>query len=474
MTIRRMGRFMTGLVLLSLLAGQGCTKGLDSATQAASKRTDLTIWSVVDDVDVYQDIISDYRALHPYVTVNYRRFRLEEYEDALVNALAEDRGPDIFLVHDTWISKYLSKIEPMPLQTTTAFQRVVGTLKKETTYVLESEPSISVRSYKTNYPDAVIKDTVRTVNVSTDPEKRQLEQRIVAVPMSVDTLAMYVNKDLLNAAGIATVPKDWATFQQVIPRLVKQDTQGNLLQSGAALGTAYNVERMSDILSALMMQNGAEMSAEDGSPTFALIPPALKDVREEPPAYQALSFYTDFANPSKEVYTWNAAQPDSYQAFIQGKTAFFFGYSYHLPYIRAQAPKLNLGIAALPQIEGNPVMNMANYWTWTVSKKTKNRDLAWNFLNFMIKPAEATKYLTEAKRPAAEKSLLTAQLENEDVGVFAAQVLTAKSWYLGNDPGAMEDAFKMMVDNVLNGVEEIPTAIKNAQQKISQTVKYSY
>lgn len=465
---------MTGLVLLSLLAGQGCTKGMDPATQAASKRTTLTIWSVIDDVDVYQGIISDYRALHPYVTVSYRRFRLEEYEDALLNALAEDRGPDIFLIHDTWISKYLPKIEPMPLQTTTAFQRVVGTVKKETTYVLETEPSVSVRSYKNNYPDAVIKDTVRTVNVSTDSAVRKLEQRIVAVPVSVDTLAMYVNKDLLNAAGIATVPKDWATFQAAMPRLVKQDAQGALLQSGAALGTAYNVERMSDILSALMMQNGAEMSADDGTPTFALVPAALSDVRNLPPSYQAVSFYTDFANPGKEVYTWNASQPDSYQAFVQGKVAFFFGYSYHLPYIRAQAPKLNLGIAQLPQIEGNPVVNMANYWTWTVSKKTKNRDVAWNFLNFMIKPDEVKKYLTAAKRPAADKSLLPDQLEDEDVGVFASQVLTAKSWYLGGDPSAMEDAFKVMVDNVLNGTEEIPTAVKNAQQKVSQTVKYSY
>ncbi|MCI0479201.1 ABC transporter substrate-binding protein, partial [Candidatus Uhrbacteria bacterium] len=297
MTIRRTGSFMAGLVLFSLLAGQGCTKGLDPATQAASKRTELVVWGVIDESDVYQGIISDYRALHPYVSVNYRRFRLEEYEDALVNAMAEDRGPDIFLVHNTWVSKYLPKIEPMPLQTSVAYQRVVGTVKKETVYVLETEPSISVRKYKENYPDSVIKDTVRTLNVSTSADQRKLEQRIVAVPVSVDTLGLYVNKDLLNAAGIATVPKDWAGFQSVMPRLVKQDSQGNLLQSGAALGTAYNVERMSDIVSALMMQNGAEMSSDDGTPTFALIPPALSGLRDQPPAYQAVGFYTDFANP---------------------------------------------------------------------------------------------------------------------------------------------------------------------------------
>jgi ABC-type glycerol-3-phosphate transport system substrate-binding protein len=119
-------------------------------------------------------------------------------------------------------------------------------------------------------------------------------------------------------------------------------------------------------------------------------------------------------------------------------------------------------------------VNFANYWAWTVSKKSKNPDVAWNLLNFMIKPEEATKYLTAAKRPAADKSLLPAQLEDENVGVFASQVLTSQSWYRGVDPAAMEDAFKVMVNDVLSGIEDIPTAIRTAQEKINQTVKYPY
>lgn len=471
MTRGRKSWFISGLLLCSVVLGQGCTKGPDAATREASQRIELNVWSVVDDVDVYQKIFSDYHALHPNVTINYRRFRLEEYENGLVNALAEDRGPDIFLIHNTWVSKYLPKIEPMPLKTTVAEQRIVGTVKKEATYVLVDSPSISVRKYKTDYPDAVAADTIRTVNVSTDPEKRQLEPRIVAVPMSVDTLGLFVNKDLLNAAGIATVPATWDRFQEAMPRLVRQDSQGELLQSGAALGTAYNVERASDIVAALMMQNGTEMSADDGAPTFGLIPRVLSGVRDQPPAYQALAFYTDFANPGKEVYTWNAKQPNSFDAFVQGKVAFFFGYSYHLPVIRARAPKLNLGIAQLPQIDGNPTVNFANYWTWTVSKKSENTDVAWNLLNFMITPDENIKYLDAANRPAATKSLLPDQLEDEDIGVFASQVLTSRSWYRGVDPRAMEDAFKVMIDDVLSGVEEIPTAVQNAASKVSQTIR---
>ncbi len=426
---------------------------------------------MIDDVDVYQDILKDYHVLHPNVTIVYRRFRLEEYENALLNALAEDRGPDIFMVHDTWISKYQPKILPMPPTTNVAIQQIVGTLKKEAVYTVHKENSISLRNYKNNYPDAVAKDTIRTVNVSTKADVRQLEDRIMALPVSVDTLGMYVNKDLLNAAGVATIPATWDAFQTVIPKLVKQNTQGDILQAAAALGTGYNVERSPDIITALMLQNGAEMSADDGTPTFAVVPPALSEQRDQPPSFQALSFYTDFANPAKSVYTWNAKQPNSLEAFIQGKAAFFFGYSYHLATIRARAPKLNLGIAPLPQISGNPVVNVANYWTWTVSKKTKHGDTAWNFLNFMIKPEEAKKYLQAAKRPAAEKLLLADQLEDEDVGVFASQVLTSKSWYRGDDPQAMEDSFMVMIENVLSGVEDIPNAIRNAQTKVAQTVK---
>ncbi len=38
-------------------------------------------------------------------------------------------------------------------------------------------------------------------------------------------------------------------------------------------------------------------------------------------------------------------------ASIAGKTGYFFGYAYHLPRIRAQAPKLNFGVTGIPQID---------------------------------------------------------------------------------------------------------------------------
>lgn len=467
---------MKYLVLSSFLTlalfGASCTKGPDAATRAALQPKTLNIWAVVDDSDVYAPMLEAYSMAHPHVSINYRRFRLEEYESALLNAFAEDKGPDIFLIHNTWVGKYMSKIEPMPAFTKMAYRFAEGPSTNRTyTYELRNERSILIKDVKEVYPDVVAGDVLRRINTSPEGSPAVWEDKVVALPMSVDTLALFVNKDLLNAAGIPTIPDTWAKFQATIPRLVKVDRDGKLLQSGAALGLAYNVERSVDILSILMMQNGTQMAYEDGNPSFAIMPPGMTRDRGDLPGRQALLFYLDFANPDKEIYTWNAEMPNSLEAFIQGRLAYFFGYSYHLPTIKARAPKLNLAISKLPQIEGNPVSNYANYWLWTVSKKSESTDIAWNFLNYLIKPENEKQYLDLAKRPPAHKSLINDYLEDEEMGVFASQILTSRSWYKGADPVTMETVLKEMIEeSAKSDVESLSKIMLTSQEKVRQTI----
>lgn len=465
-------RFFSSLLLLSFI-GAGCTQAPDAATVAASKPKTLVIWGVVDDLTPYDEIFNSYRKIAPNISIEYRRFRLEDYESALLNALAEDRGPDIFMMHNTWVGKYMPKILPMPLSVKIATKTVQGTLKKETVWQLNPEKLVSLRQFKEEYLDAVSKDMIRNTNISTDPDKKDFQDRIMGMPLSVDTLALYVNKDLLNAAGIANIPQTWDIFQEAVKRLVKLDDTSALIQAGVAMGTGANVNRSADILQAIMMQNGAEMSKANGSPTFAVLPEKLSGERDIPPGNQAVSFYTDFANPAKDNYSWNKKMPNSLEAFTSGKVAFMLGYSYDLPTIKARAPKLNLAISKFPQIAGNPEANIANYWAWTVSKKTKSSDIAWHFVNYMHQPEQAKLYLKVVKRPAALRALLPAQLDDEDIGVFAAQVLNAQSWYRGNDAKATEDAFIKLIDTSI-GVEPevISKNIHDAQNIVSQTYAF--
>jgi len=455
------------MVTLLALAGQGCTQGISPETQSAAKPVVIRVWAVVDDADVYDAAMNAFRKQHPNVTFDYRRLRLEEYESELLNAFAEDRGPDVFLIHNDWTNAYTTKITAMPKVTKTAYRTMTEGLQPQPTWTLKSEPTISNKEFKDQFADVVTGDIMRTLNTgSTD--KPNYEQRPMGVPVGIDTLALYYNKDFLNTAGIPTPPENWTQFAEDVKKLTKLDKEGKLLQSAAGIGTAFNVERGTDVLTALMMQNGTDMGNENGV-TFNRIPLALQGIKEIPPAYQALEFYTSFSDPTKDTYTWNASQPNSMDAFVQGKVAFFFGYAYQYADIKARAPKINLGLSKLPQIEGNPIKNVANYWYWVVSKKSKSQDLDWRFLNTLSTADAATKILTIAQRPAARKSLLTAQLESERVGVFASQVLTATSWYQGRDPKTMESTLEQMINDLVTGVRDTQHAVSFAASQISQT-----
>ena len=458
---------LASIVLLAVLvvSGAGCLSSKLQAPPATSKPLTLTYWRVLDDSDSFDEIIAAYRALHPNVTVNYRKLRLEEYERELLNALAEDRGPDILSLHNDWVRSYQSKLLPAPASVKMSFREIQG-VQKNQVWVEKTLPVITPAQVRDQFVDQVSRDVI-IKGQSEDPKKGIVDQ-LWGLPMALDTMVLYYNRDVLNAAGIPTAATTWAEFQDHVKRLTTYDAQGKLVKPAVGIGTSKNVERSFDLLSLLMMQNGAQMTDANGIPTFNRTPENLD--REVPPGMEALIFYTDFANPSKEVFTWDDTQPNSYDAFVSGKTAYFFGYSYHLPRIRSQAPKLNFGLTNVPQIDPASKVNYANYWVETVSKKTKSPDAAWDFLQFAAKADQAKLYLAKTGKPTALRSLVNTQLSEPDLGVFASQVLTAKSWYQGVNIAATEGAFDEMIDATLAGVDP-NRAINLAIQTIAQTIR---
>ena len=451
------------IISLSLLAifilgsGFGC-KTVDKKTQEAMQPITLTYWRVFDDSDAFQEIIDKYKVIHPNITINYRKLRYEEYESELLNALAEDRGPDMLSIHNTWLRKYQNKLAPMPTSITMAYPVEQGSIKKEVVPVLKTVKSLSLSDLKNLFIDTVYNDVVLDDN------------QIYGLPLSVDTLVLYYNRDLLNNAGITQAPQYWnKEFQQNVKKMTKQDPVQGIVQSGIALGGSNNINRFSDVLSVLMMQNGATMM--DGKQVmFNAIPPAGQDKKYNP-GLEALRFYIDFSNPGKEVYSWNESLPNSLEMFTSGKLAMMFGYSYDLATIKAQAPKLNFSISKLPQIEGSPVeVNFANYWVESVSKKSKYQNESWDFIQFAAKEEQAKTYLAKTKKPTALRSLVNAQKEDDELGVFASQLLTAKSWYRGKDAVAAEAALGEMINSARQNTEKILDAINTGAAKVQQTV----
>lgn len=450
------------LVLALVASGCGLKQGNTEAMAELGAPITLRYWRVFDGQDAFADIINAYRAGHPNINIEYRKLRYEEYETALLEAWAEDRGPDIFSIHNTWLAKYDSKILPMP---ETIKLPVVLERDKRSGEVTKADyrtsKALSPIDIRTKFAEVAYQDAVRN-------------NKIMALPLSVDTLALFYNRTMFDNAQITKIPSTWLEVKEAVKKLTVQDEAGKILQAGVALGGADNINRASDLVSLLMMQNGAQMTAAGGGATFNQAS-SYSDDKNYRPGMEALRFYTDFAMPSKEVYSWSEEMEEASNAFIAGKLAMMLGYAYQLPLIKTQGAKINLGVAEVPHInvDGTDALgykiNMASYWVETVAKKTKYPNYSWDFLQFAASEEQVKSYLTRTKKPTALRALVNEQLSDYDIRPFASQVLTAKSWYSGRNPTGMEEIFDEMIKAITSGKNTAEEAIDYAAGRVNQT-----
>ncbi|MFA6295840.1 MAG: extracellular solute-binding protein [Patescibacteria group bacterium] len=419
------------LILASLLifTGFGCKK---KPTANEIQPITLNFWSVFDDKEVYDPMITAYQTSHPNIHIVYKKLTYEEYEKAVVEGLASGQGPDIWTIHNTWLPKDIGKLAPMP------------------------DSLMTSAMYKDAFVEVASSDFV-------------FDEKIYGIPMSVDTLALYYNKDLLNTEGIVTAPEDWEIFKDATTKLTKTDITDNIVQSGAAIGTSKNINRAVDILYLLMLQNGTQMvNNQLTGATFN-----LADVNDPKyfPGTAAMTFYTDFANSKKEIYSWNLNMPYSIDAFIEEKTAMMFNYSYQRSYLKSKAPNLNYGVAPVPQITGTQkAVNYANYWGNVVSQASKYQAESWDFVNFISGKDNVDAYCKKTDRPASRIDVLQAQLDDPNLKVFAKQALTAKSWYQ-KDPAQTETLFNNAIDAIVSEQSTVGDEINTLAQQVTSLMR---
>lgn len=446
-------------LLVITTTGFGCKGGSQKAKEAAKPVT-LNWWRVEGSSDDVQPLIADYKNLRPHITINVRQIREEELEQTLIQALADGRAPDIVSLPNTWLKGWQHRLSPLPPSITIPQLELAGTIKKEPRWVLKEIPSLDFKTLRSRYVDVVINDVY-------------IDNQIYGLPLNLDTLIVFYNIDLLTAAQFPQAPANWTEFKDAVQKITRLDKQGRLLQNGAALGTADNLPYAFDILSTLMLQNSTPMMTTDNSRASFNEPITIQD-QSYYPGVDALRFYTDFANPTKETYSWSTEQPSAREAFAAGRLGFLFGYWRDLPTLKAMAPRIRIGVANFPQIEGSlQPAYYANYYVETVLRQSQHLNEAWDFIQYINTPEEAKKYITATKRPTAQRTLINSQLEDLELAVPASQVLTAKSWYRGYNYKATEEAFKNMIRQVLAGTP-LEEALGFAAQQVNLTMRNPY
>lgn len=455
-------------LVVVLLFGTTFLSGCGTEKPAAQPYgVSLEIWGVFDDTDAYTKAISAYQKLNPNVkTITYRKLPIETYKEDLINAMAGGKGPDIFMVRNSWRGAFEDKTEPAP------------------------SILISEQEYRNQLVDVAASDFINKDN------------KIYGVPLSVDSLALYYNKDLFNVAGIAKPPETWDEVANDVRLLNSIDQFGGIVRSGIALGIGANINRSPDILTALMLQLGSGITDRKQDDPVNLADDASK---------KAFDFYTKFSQVGSDVYSWNARQDYSIDAFYKGNLAMMINYSWQYATIKQKNAKLNIGVAPLPQFNTATPVNLANYWGYAVSKNkppvsvpagqvptlpsdpVKQNALrtfeAWQFLKFLtlignektmnvfnglsntsqpmpIATDPSKEYLDIVKKPAARRDLLAEQKGDLVLSAFAYGNLIAKNWYQG-DSDAADGIIIDTIDSVIRGEKSWKSGFDTASTRIN-------
>lgn len=420
------------LVIIAVLANFLMKPSGDTITG----NVELVWWKTFEDSANLEELIQGYQATHKTVTIKYVKKDVATYEQDLVNAIASGNGPDIFTIHNDWLPKHADKLSPAPAALLTE------------------------RQYRETFVDVASDDFIK-------------EGKIYAMPLALDVLALYYNKDILHSVGISEAAKTWPELVTHVQKITKQDSTGAFTRSGISMGTSGNVNRAADILLLLMLQNGTDFYSDNYQ---AAKFDQTQSTPAEPnfnPGATALEFYTQFANPGKKTYTWNSRTDNSVDAFSQGKLAMLISYSYLRPMILDKAPTLNWGVAPVPQVDATGLkVNYANYWGEGVSKAASKakQAAAWDFLKYAVQKDNLTKYYAKHKQVAVRKDMLPGQYPDLEIGVFAENALTAKSVFK-TDAAVFEGIIGKAIDDVVLRNMDPDEAIRNAAQQVSITLR---
>ena len=418
-------------VLLAVLLLTGVFKPFEPNVQSAN----LVVWDVPAHERVMGQFFRDYAEQNPGVRIDYQTKSSDTYVSDLLEALASGAGPDIFLLDSASLAKNQNKIAPLP-----------------------SSSSLT-QDFLAKASDAIASDLI--------DENRNL----YGIPWSVDTLALYYNKDYLNAINVPEPPKTWVDFQDVSRRLTRRSPTGVIQRSGAAFGLGRNVVNAADIFSLLILQSNNPFYSKSDK-QFHLNDAVVVNDRSQKLGLSALQFYAAFASPSSPYYTWNSSLPEAKEAFASGRAALYLGYARELPEIMARNSHLNFGIAPVPQLVAGDRTSYASYEFFTVSKSSPVADAAWQVLASLFDPAVEKNIVDQFAIPPARRDLVNEKPVDPILQPFYDQVLSARTWRIP-DKTVARKIISDALDAVVGGVLTPDQALDRIQTQLQLLVPRS-
>ena len=231
-----------------------------------SKKGEIVWWGFGLKKEVIQPLIDEYLSKNPMAKITYIEESPIDYRERLINSLLQEKGPDIFSFHNSWVPMFEDELDIM------------------------SKDVMTYDDYAKIYYPVIVGNMTTGAGV-------------VGFPLEYDGITLYINEDIFSTAG-KIPPRTWDQFRQIAQDLTTKNDKNIIIQSGTSLGITANIDFWPEIIALLFYQNKVNLYKPEGAG-----------------AEEALTFYADFYTFDK---VWDTTLPSSTEAFANGKVAMFF------------------------------------------------------------------------------------------------------------------------------------------------------
>ncbi|MBZ9686902.1 ABC transporter substrate-binding protein [Clostridium estertheticum] len=343
------------LTCVMLVAITGCSS--NSKPSSTTKETttkevaNITFWHLWKggEADEMQKVVDEFNKTHPQIHVNPLSGTTSTKQ---LTALTGGNPPDIGYVIDYTLSKWASVGAVAPLD---------DMISK---YKIDSK----------NYPDPVWK-------------LGNYGGKQYAIPYTMDSYMLYYNKDMLAAAGIKDPPKTISELKKDALLLTKKDAKGAYTQLGYVSDFPWL-----DVLN---------MSFAYGEKFYDYKTDKVTCNSKE--NIEALSFkVASYQNP------YNVAEVKKFKSgfgeyespnnpFFQKQLAFDIEGEWFTTFLKKYAKDINYGMVPIPYPDGHPELSNGGQiqsGMLYVSKACKNKDAAYEFINWLTSDSPNINFCT--------------------------------------------------------------------------------
>lgn len=267
--------------------------------------------------------------------------------------------------------------------------------------------------------------------------------RHYGLPQNSNTLCLFYNKDMFEAAGIDQVPTTWEELYDVAKRLTTPEVRGlhvcaNLTEEGAFQMLSF------------LWQAGADLDSLDS-----------------PEAIRFFSFIQKLVQEGiVSLDTLNMKQNDIALQFCSGAAAMMINGPWNIPTVRDNAD-FEWGIALLP-MDKQRASGLGGE-NWAISSQTEHLEEAVAFILFASEYDNYLQAIRTQERLPSRRDVAADPVFEEDeyLSIFNEQMQYAKARAYGPDYPQMSRIFQEAFQAAMLG-EDVETVAKNAAAKMKQ------